>query len=223
MEPRERQLPSDARCIESEPVSPEEIDEQLKKMSRRKACDENGLVAELLKDGGCTIREILAQVFSDILKPTASVPKYWKQTRPRVLFKQGDPQLPGNYRPISILPILYKLFSRIICSRVQGILVSAQSCDQAGFRPGYCCDDHLFAISIMAEKMNEYNRPLWVAAVDFVKAFDTIKHSSLWQSLLEQSAPLVYIHCLQRLYTEQHGYAQGDVKRRQLKIERGTK
>ena len=192
-------------------------------MSRRKASDTNGLVAELLKDGGIAIREILAQVFTDILNPESSIPSYWKQTRLKVLFKQGDPQMPNNYRPISILPILYKLFSRIVCSRIHGVLMSAQSCDQAGFRPGYCCDDHLFAVSLLAEKMNEFSRPLWVVAVDFVKAFDTIKHSSLWQSLLEQDVPLVYINCLQRLYAEQQGYVQCDAKSRLLKIKKGTK
>lgn len=169
------------------------------------------------------MRGILAVLFSDILKPGSNVPSYWKQTRLKVLFKQGDPQMPENYRPISILPILYKLFSRIVCSRIQGVLMAAQNCDQAGFRPGYCCDDHLFAISLLAEKMNEPSRPLWVVAVDFIKAFDTIKHSSLWQSLLEQGVPVVYINCLQRLYSEQQGYVQCDAKSKCFKIGRGAK
>ena len=57
-----------------------------------------------------------------------------------------------NYRPISILPILLKLFSRVLCARIANILSKAQTLDQAGFRPGYSCDDHLFALTMLYEK-----------------------------------------------------------------------
>ena len=77
------------------------------------------------------------------------VPSDWMMTRLIVIFKKGDQSLPENYRPIAILPILYKLFSRILCERVKSILDGAQACDQAGFRSGYSCDDHLFAITMM--------------------------------------------------------------------------
>lgn len=45
-------------------------------------------------------------------------------------------------------------------------MLESQSVDQAGFRPGYCCDHNLFAIGLMAEKMQEYHRPLWIVVVD---------------------------------------------------------
>ena len=159
----------------------EEVEEELKKMLKRKACDTNGMVAEFLKASGEPMRKVVADVFSDLLKPPAEVPNYWRETRLKVIFKKGDPQNPENYRPICILPILYKLFSRILCARIKDILLKAQSVDQAGFRPGFSCDDHMFTITLLAEKMNEYNLPLWVVAVDFRKAFDTINHGSLWQ------------------------------------------
>ena len=77
-----------------------------------------------------------------------------------MLLKKGDPQLPENYRPIAIVPILYMLFSRIIGARIKDILLEAQTVDQAGFRPGFSCDDHSFAISAVAGKLNEFNQPL---------------------------------------------------------------
>ena len=200
-----------------------EVTRQLNKMSRRKACDSNGVVAELLKEGGAALHAILADVFNDILKPEMEVPKYWKETRLKVLFKKGDPQLPENYRPIAIIPILYKLFSRIVFNRIKTVLTQAQSCDQAGFRPGFSCDDNLFAIMLLTEKMNEFNQPLWVVAVDFKKAFDTINHRSLWKALQEQGVPGIYITCLQKLYAGQEGYVQSDRNSFRFNIERGAK
>ena len=47
--------------------------------------------------------------------------------------------MPGNYRPISILPILYKLFSRVLDARLKVLLSKTQSVDQAGFKKGFGC------------------------------------------------------------------------------------
>ena len=141
----------------------------------------------------------------------------------KVLLKKGNPQLPDNYRPIAIIPMLYKLFSKILHARVKHILVAAQSVDQAGFRPGFSCDDHLFAVTLIADKLKEFHKPLWLVVVDFKKAFDSIEHGSLWDSLSEQKVPSAYIQCLQNLYTDQRAYVDTDKKSKHLHIGRGTK
>ena len=123
----------------------------------------------------------------------------------KVLFKKGDALDPANYRPIASLPILYKLFTRCLCGRIGTTLDAEQSEDQAGFRKDYSCDDHLFVIRQLSEKANEFCLPLWVAAIDFQKAFDSFSHTALWKALLEQGVPKVYTNALQRLYASQTG------------------
>jgi hypothetical protein len=205
------------------PITAEEIKLLLRKMSRRKAGDADGIVADLLKDAGATLLEILAELFTEILQPGARVPEYWKKTRLKLLFKKGDTQLPDNYRPIAMIPIMYKLWSKVLCSRIRAILDSEQSCDQAGFRSGFSCDDHLFAAVILQEKLNEFNLPLWAAAVDFKKAFDTIEHDNLWQALNNQNVPAAYIDALKKLYEGQSGQVQTDSISKCFAVERGTK
>ena len=104
-------------------------------MKKRKAADSRGIVVELLQCGGEELFELIAEIFTDVLQPQAEVPSNWKETRLKVRMKKGDAQLPENYRPIAIIPILYKLFSRIVSTRVRTVLMRAQSIDQAGFRP----------------------------------------------------------------------------------------
>eukprot|EP00973_Karenia_brevis_P033298 4593463-Karenia_brevis.AAC.1 len=72
-----------------------------------------------------------------------------------------------------MLPILYKIFSKVLCARVEPYLLAKQSVDQAGFTSGFNCDDNLLAIILLMEKCREFRLPLWIAAVDFRKAFDT--------------------------------------------------
>eukprot|EP00973_Karenia_brevis_P021966 3021104-Karenia_brevis.AAC.1 len=72
-----------------------------------------------------------------------------------------------------MIRILYKLFSRLVLRRLKKHLESEQAVDQAGFRSGYSTDDHLFTFALLQEKIVEWRQDLWVAAVDFKKAFDT--------------------------------------------------
>ena len=95
--------------------------------------------------------------------------------------------------------------------------------DQAGFRRGFGCEDHLFAITMLAEKMNEFQRPLWIVAVDFKKAFDTVHQHCIWQALQEQGVPSLYISVLMKLYKGQVARVQTDCCSREFEIGRGTK
>jgi len=139
------------------------------------------------------------------------------------LFKEGDRQDPANYRPVSILPILYKLFSRIVHGRVKECLGKAQSEDQAGIRPGFCCEDHLFTFTQLQEKCDEWGLELWLVAVDFEKAFDTIEHEAIWQALASQGVPNKVIQVFKHLYGGQQGTVGGDRVSRKFAIGRGSR
>ena len=208
---------------EVEPVTPREVRKQMKKMKRKKAADDSGIVSELMCEGSDTLIEAIADMFTEILKPKAELPRSWRSSSIRVLFKKGDPKLPANYRPVSIIPILYKVFSKVICERIKGTLLAEQSWDQAGFRPGFSCEDHLFTVTMLAEKCKEYNIPLWIAAIDFSKAFDSISHRSMFEALSAHGVPMAYLDLLARLYEEQSAYIRGECQSRRFPITKGTK
>ena len=83
------------------------------------AADEQGIVDELLHLGSDQLLAILAEIFTAALRPQTAVPEYRKASSIRVLLKKGDPRLPENYRPICIIPVFYKLFTRVLCARVE--------------------------------------------------------------------------------------------------------
>jgi hypothetical protein len=149
------------------PVTVDEVRGILKSMANRKYADARGVVVELLKNSSDAFSQTRVTLFNDILSTNAPVPSYWQQNLFTVLFKKGDPASVENYRPITILPILYTLFSKTVCARVKVTLEKAQSVEQAGFRSGFSCDDHLFVITLLSEMFAEFRRPLWGIAVDF--------------------------------------------------------
>ena len=204
-------------------ITGQEVEKQLMSMKNGKAADSVGIVAEMVKVGGKRLQEALADLFNEVLLENAAPPAEWKHTRIKVLLKKGDPQIPGNYRPISILSIFYKLFSRILHQRLKVYLEPQQCVDQAGFRAGFNCDDHLLTLVLLYEKLNEQNLDLWIAVVDFEKAFDSVSHESIWETLHSQNVPTEYIEVLQRLYEGQTGQIVADRSSRSFPLERGTK
>ena len=81
---------------------------------------------------------------------------------------------------------LYKLFSKVLTRRLIKNLDEQQPCEQAGFRTGFSTADHIQTINQVIEKVQEFNLPLYMAFVDYSKAFDSIEHSIVLQALQNQ-------------------------------------
>eukprot|EP00973_Karenia_brevis_P065385 9084690-Karenia_brevis.AAC.1 len=177
----------------------------------------------MLQAGGQVTKQILLDLFNEVLKPTATPPQQWKHTILTVIYKTGNPQVPSNYRPISAIPLLYKLFARMLYTRLTPILDPQQSQDQAGFRKHFSTLDHLFTLTCLEEKGHEFNQKIWLAALDFKKAFDTVEHKSLWEALNAQGVSNGYVNLLAQLYAGQTGQVRTDTLSKAFNIQRGTK
>ena len=203
--------------------SMEELTCALRKLKNGKTKDGAGIAAEMLKQGGDDLHIAILDLFNDVLAPGASPPDTWKRSRLKVIFKKGDGKLPKNYRPIAILPILYKLFSRMLCRRVQDAIFKDLSPDQAAYRPSFSTEDHLLSFTLLFERCREWCQDLWLGLVDFEKAFDTVEHSSLWPVLADLGVEPCYVEILQRLYACQDAVVDVVVQSRPFKLERGAK
>ena len=98
---------------------------------------------------------------------------------------------------------MYKLFTKIITTRLEKKLDENQHREQAGFRSKYSTTDHIHAINQLTEKCREYNIPLCVAFVDYEKAFDSVQT----QAILTIIARTRNRRCVHR-NPERHIYGQ---------------
>ena len=84
--------------------------------------------------------------------------------------------------------------------RLENKLGENQPREQAGFRSKYSTTDHIHAINQLKEKCREYNIPLFVAVVDYEKAFDSVQTQAILTSLQKQGIEDVYIEILKDIY-----------------------
>ncbi|CAK0863619.1 unnamed protein product [Prorocentrum cordatum] len=118
-------------------------------MKNGKWNDRSGVMAEMLKNGSDILHDRVLQLFNEVLWPESEPPEAWRQSRLVVIFRKGDPELHQKYRPIATLPILYQLFARMVCDRVQPVPMSKLPPE------GYSTEDSLLSLILLLEKCKE--------------------------------------------------------------------
>ena len=179
----------------------EEVERAIKRMKRHKAQGVDGITSDIIKLGGPMVLTYLTNIFNNILK-TKQIPDSWHEAKIVILFKKGDPKDIKSYRPICLLSHSYKIFRRLLQTRIERTLDENQPREQAGFRKGYSATDHLQALNQMIEKLNEYNLPLCIGFIDYEKAFDTVEHFAIFEALRKTNVNETYINILQNIYNQ---------------------
>ena len=183
-----------------QPFNMGELRRGLMKMKNRKCCDKTGIVIEMLKHASREYLQTLLGLYNDMLS-TGQIDVAWRETIFSMLPKSGDLTQAKNWRPIAILRISYKLFSRLLYHRLQPILDQRQSADQVGFRAGRSVEDAFVVLETMSSKCIEWDVPLWCMSLDLSKAFDRIELEPLFQALSYQGICEKYLGVLASTYT----------------------
>lgn len=125
------------------------------------------------------------------------------------LFKKGDRTVCGNYRGISLLSSVGKLFAKIVLGRLGRLAEEVLPETQCGFRPHRGTIDMIFCARQLQEKSREHRRPLHFVFYDLEKAFDSVPRSALWAVLGRCGCPAKFVSIVR-------GFHDGMVARIQL-------
>ncbi|XP_041982490.1 uncharacterized protein LOC121735655 [Aricia agestis] len=176
-----------------------EIASMIKRLKKEKSSGPDGIPNEAILAGKPTLVPLLTTLFNMILD-TKTIPEEWAKSNIILLYKKGNPNCVSNYRPISLQPTLYKLFASGIERRLAEYTEKHQPVEQAGFRSSFSTTDHIHSLEIVIEKYQEMKRPLYLAFIDYAKAFDSISHDSIWRALNECEVPSEIINLIKDIY-----------------------
>lgn len=205
-----------------EPITEREIMIQIKRLKPEKSPGEDNITNEALKIGAPFLVAHLAELFNLVLEKE-QVPSQWSKSNIILLYKKGDPLDISNYRPISLLSTIYKLFSSIILTRIAPDIDRNQPIEQAGFRPHYSTIDHIHTLEQIIEKFKEFNQPLYLAFVDYSKAFDSIAHSSIWTALRNNNVNKTYVNIIKNIYSKSVSRVKLEKQGEEFVIGRGVR
>ncbi|XP_028168072.1 uncharacterized protein LOC114358336 [Ostrinia furnacalis] len=208
--------------VEVEPISTTDVFHHIKKLKTDKSPGPDNISNEAIKIGAPILIPYFAELFNMVLE-NGKAPKQWCCSNIVLLYKKGNPADIGNYRPISLLSSIYKLFTSIVLSRISAKIDNNQPIEQAGFRSGFSTIDHIHTLDQILEKYKEYNRPLYIAFIDYAKAFDSISHNSIWKALAMCGISRKYIEVIKYIYTQSTSIISLENKGEEITIERGVR
>ena len=165
-------------------VEEEVVHKLLLNLQVSKAPGIDNIASIFLKDGAEVLCKPLTQIINISLK-LSSFPNNAKIAKIKPLFKKGSRLDPKNYRPVSLLPILSKLFERVVHDQTQCYLDENELFYkfQSGFRKNHSTN---FCLSYLNDKITsgfDSGNFTGMILIDLQKAFDTIDHNILLEKL----------------------------------------
>jgi len=131
---------------------------------------------------------VLSPVIADLFNASVQHGKFpspLKLARVTPIFKSGDATVPSNYRPISILTDLSKVFEKLMYKQLSGFLKSFDvlTACQFGFQQNSSTSDALLEYLDHVYMNLNVKRSVVSVLLDFSKAFDTVRHDILVDKL----------------------------------------
>lgn len=134
------------------PITPEEIQKAIDALKPRKAPGPDGYSAHFYRTFAPELVPFLTTLFNDIAQ-TQQVTPSMTEALVAVIPKLGKtPTACSSYRPIALLNIDAKLYSKILALRHESILPTIIDPDQSGFIKGHQTHDHLRRVVHIIEK-----------------------------------------------------------------------
>ena len=152
----------------------------LQNLDEHGSVDCNGMLPSFFKRFSNLFAPKLAVIYRKLVQ-LGNFPACWKIASVTPIPKEGSSCQPKDFRPISITPILSKVFERLLCSRLkayieaEGILPKTQF----GYRSGLGTNDALLTLSTDVQRALNNGMEVRAVAIDFSAAFDRVNHRGI--------------------------------------------
>ena len=199
-------------------ITVKEIHEHISKLKMKKATGLDGIHNEMLKHGRFYLVPLLHKLFNNIFS-SGIFPPQWNLGLIIPIYKnKGDPNLPSNYRGITLSSCLGKLFTSILQTRYYIFLEKYNKLNmkQFGFRKNSRTTDNLFILQHILHKYFRRKEKIYACFIDYEQAFDTVWQKGLVYKLSKIGVKGNFLQLINSMYSsitssikvDQNSYSQ---------------
>jgi len=182
-------------------INVELVDKCLRNIKKGKACGPDGLCCESLLFAHPKLIMLLSALFRSMAVHQYVPINFGKGIIvPLIKDKTGDVSSCNNYRAITLVPIISKLFEHILICICDEYLNTDDR--QFGFKKGTGCANAIFSVRSTVDYFNDRGSTVYSAALDVSKAYDRVSHFRLFTALMRTGMPRWVVHLLVDWYSK---------------------
>jgi len=192
------------------PFSNVEVLKGFDRLSNKKSSGMDGLSGFFIKKFKSILTPYLADFFNKIVHSNI-IPSLWKIAKISPVHKKGSKLEVSNYRPVSNLLSLAKLFELCLLGRMENLDQDMiHSVSQHGFRKNHSTTSAVVEIVDSISGELDARNAVGVYSVDLTAAFDLLQKERLINILRSKDFPEYLINIIYSYLTSRFGYVQID-------------
>lgn len=200
-------------------ITPLEVDHVIRRqMKVQSGCGPDGVAPGLFKHLSpqwiMWLATLLNNVFHGLCPDSFALAKLLS------IYKKGPRDDCNNYRGISIMNGIGKVYDYVLCNRLMHWFTPDR--EQAGALPGRSCTDHIMTLRLIIMYTVAMKKKLYVVFVDFSKAYDRIPREKLMQALHSLGCGSVMLSALCAMYRVTYGVMGSSLMRFVLGVRQGA-
>ena len=161
----------------------DEILKEILSLDTTKACQDTDIPTKILKENADIFSDFLFAYYNASVVKSSKFPSILTLADIIPVFKKGDKECKNNYRPVSILSNMSKIFERIIFRQISNYMESFLSKFQCGSRKG-CSTQHCLLVMLGKwKRVVDNGKVFGILLTDLSKAFDCLSHELLLAKL----------------------------------------
>uniref|UniRef100_A0A8D8RKC5 Craniofacial development protein 2 n=1 Tax=Cacopsylla melanoneura TaxID=428564 RepID=A0A8D8RKC5_9HEMI len=179
-----------------------EVEIAIKQMKEGKAAGPDNLEIEFMKLLNETGVKKLTKMYNKIYE-TGILPQPWLTSEFITLPKSTGAKRCEEYRTISLMSHLLKLFLKIIHRRIYKLCEEQIAPNQFGFLNAVGTREALFSVQVLIQRSRDVNSNVFACLIDYKKAFDRVKHEMMVEILKQIGTDARTINIITNLYWNQ--------------------
>ena len=211
-------IPQNSSSFVFHPITTIQVEDTIKRLKPLNSSGHDEISNKILKLSSRTISDFLSKVFNECICQ-GCFPSCMKIAKVIPIHKSCDAMDPSNYRPISLLPTIAKVFEKLIFSRLIKFFMKFNiiSENQFGFRPNRSCIHAVGKLTEYMREMIDRNQVGYSCFLDIKKAFDTIDHKILGTKLYKYGVRGLPLKLIEHYLQNRYQYVQLNGKKSRIK------
>jgi hypothetical protein len=183
------------------PFTESEVQKVIAGLKSNKSPGEDLILNEFIKTSANMLITFYTNLFNTVFE-SGEVPEAWTSGLIIPIYKKGDPTDPSNYRGITLVSALGKVYTKLLNDRLDkfaekyGIIKDSQG----GFRKHNSTIDQVFVLQTLIDIFLKQNRKLYIAWIYYAKAFDSVWRNALWHKLIKSGISLKVVNAIKKIY-----------------------